>query len=195
MADNPDAFGGSGRAFNYCPIEDFRAFVESCPFTTLAQGHPGAFGYEVSAENIELSKQWFNEQLADMDFSKVYTVDFEIDADDMDFFICKEVDQHKTLWAKEVEEPLFAITGLEVNNKTARICGKNNDTIQITWEDNPIKYVQFKVGEGNPLYDWLSNNWDDTATIILNVIGTLELSTYEGVTSGQVNIKDLEIVK
>ena len=76
-----------------------------------------------------------------------------------------------------------------------RICGKNNDTIQITWEDKPIKYVQFKVGEGNQLYDWLSNNWDDTATVTLNVIGTLELSTYEGVTSGQVNIKDLEIVK
>lgn len=195
MTDNPSVFGGSGRAFNYCPIEDFRAFVESCPFTSLAQGHAGAFGYEVAAENIELSKQWFNEQLADMDFSKVYTVDFELNADDMDFFICKEVDQYKTLWAKEVEEPLFAITGLEVNNKTARICGKNNDTIQITWEDSPIKYVQFKVGEDNPLYNWLNNNWDDTATVTLNVIGTLELSTYEGVTSGQVNIKDLEIVK
>lgn len=195
MADNPDVFGGSGRAFNYCPIDDFRAFVESCPFTGLAQGHAGAFGYEVAAKNIELSKQWFNEQLTDMDFSKVYTVDFEIDADDMDFFICKEVDQYKTLWAKEVDEPLFAITGLEVNNKTARICGKNNDTIQITWEDNPVKYVQFKVGEGNPLYDWLNNNWDDTATVTLNIVGTLELSTYEGVTSGQVNIKDLEIVE
>jgi hypothetical protein len=130
-----------------------------------------------------------------MDCSKVYAVDFEIDADDVDFFLCRTVDEYKTLWAKEVEEPLFAIKGLVVDNKCAKICGKNSDTIQITWEDNPVKYVQFKVDEDNELYYWLMNNWDENATVEINIIGTLELSNYNNITTGQVNIKDLEIVR
>lgn len=193
--DDPTLFGGSGRAFDYCPIDDFRSFVESCPYTTLAQGHNQAFGVEIPAENIEKAKEWFNQQLKDIDFSKVYTVDFEVDAEDVDYFMCRDVDQYKTLWAKEVEEPLFAIKGLVVDSKCARICGKNSDTIQISWEDSQVKYIQFKVGEDNELYNWLSNNWDEDATVELNIIGTLELSTYEGVTTGQVNIKDLVIVR
>jgi single-stranded-DNA-specific exonuclease len=194
-SNDPASCGGSGRAFDYCPIDDFRGFVESCPYVTLAQGHNSAFGVEIPSENIEHAKKWFNEQLADVDFSKIYAVDFEIDADDVDFFLCKAVDDYKTIWAKEVEEPLFAIKGLVVDNKCARICGKNSDTIQIVWEDNPVKYVQFKVDDSNPLYDWLSNNWDDTATVEINIIGTLEISNFNNITTGQVNIKDLEIVR
>ena len=195
MADDPTKFGGSGRAFDYCPIDDLRGFTESCPYVTLAQGHNQAFGVEIPADNVSKAQEWFNQQLADMDFSKVYAVDFEIDADDVDFFLCREVDKYKTLWAKEVEEPLFAIKGLVVDNKCARICGKNSDTIQITWEDNPVKYVQFKVDEENELYDWLNNNWDENATVELDVIGTIELSNFNNITTGQVNIKDLKIVR
>ena len=33
-----NTYGGSGRAFDNCPIEDFRALVDECPYTTLAQG-------------------------------------------------------------------------------------------------------------------------------------------------------------
>ena len=32
-----ETYGGSGRAFDNCPIEDFRALVDECPYTTLAQ--------------------------------------------------------------------------------------------------------------------------------------------------------------
>lgn len=193
--DDPTVFGGSGRAFDYCPIEDFRGLTDSCPYVTLAQGHNQAFGVEIPESNIDKAQKWFNEQLVDMDFNKVYAVDFEIDADEVDFFLCRDVDEYKTLWAKEVEEPLFLIKGLIVDNKCARICGKNSDTIQITWEDFPVKYVQFKVDNSNELYNWLNNNWDENATVELNIIGTLELSTYNGITTGQVSIEDLEIVR
>lgn len=193
--DNQQVFGGSGRAFDYCPIDDFRGFVESCPYVTLAQGHNSAFGVEIQSENIAKAQEWINKQLADTDFSKVYAVDFEIDADDVDFFLCRNVDEYKTLWAKEVEEPLFAIRGLVVDSKCGRICGQNNNTIQIAWEDHLVKYVQFKVDEDNELYDWLNNNWDENATVEINLVGTLEISNYKGVITGQVNIKDLEIVR
>ena len=49
---NDKVYGGSGRVFDNCPVEDFRSLVDECPYTTLAQGHPGAFGIEIPAENI-----------------------------------------------------------------------------------------------------------------------------------------------
>ena len=45
------------------------------------------------------------------------------------------------------------------------------------------------------MYDWLSNNWDEDATVEVNLIGTLELSNFNNITTGQVNIVDLEIVR
>ena len=36
--DDENTYGGSGRAFDNCPIDDFRALVEKCPYTTSAQG-------------------------------------------------------------------------------------------------------------------------------------------------------------
>lgn len=193
--DDPNVFGGSGRAFDYCPVDDFRGLTESCPYVALSQGHNQAFGVEIPSENIDKVQEWFNQQLEGVDFNKVYTVDFEINADDVDFFLCRTVDEYKTIWAKEVEEPLFLIKGLVVDNKCARICGENSNTIQIVWEDFPVKYVQFRVDESNELYDWLNNNWDENATVELNIIGKLGLSTYKGITTGQVNIMDLEIVR
>ena len=78
---NDTTYGGSGRVFDNCPVEDFRALVDECPYTTMAQGHPGAFGVEIPAENIELAKEWINAKLAGIDMDKVYDIDFEIDAE------------------------------------------------------------------------------------------------------------------
>ena len=33
-----NTYGGSGRAFDNCPVEDFRALVDECPYTNFAQG-------------------------------------------------------------------------------------------------------------------------------------------------------------
>lgn len=190
--DNKDVFGGSGRAFDNCPVDDFRALVDECPYTTLAQGHNSAFGIEIPKENIELAKQWLNEQLTDISMEKVYNVDFEVDAEDLDVLMFQTLDHNKTLWGHGVEEPVFAIKNLHISSENAKVCGKRQDTIQIYDEETDVKYVMFCCKEDNELLQWISNNWGDQEADI-TIIGTLGLNLYEGKISSQVNIKDFTI--
>lgn len=187
-----NTYGGSGRAFDNCPIEDFRALVDECPYTTLSQGHNSAFGIGIPVENIELTKQWLNEKLSGVSMEKIYTVDFEVDADELEPQMFQILDQNKTLWGHGVDEPLFAIKNLHISSDNARVCGKNQDTIQIYDEETDVKYVMFFCKDNNELLQWISNNWGDQEANI-TVIGTLGLSYYEGKYDCQVIIKDVEI--
>ena len=185
-------YGGSGRVFDNCPIEDFRALVDECPYTTLAQGHPGAFGVEIPAENIELARDWLSNKLADVDMGKVYNVDFEIDAENLTIPMFQVLDQNKTLWGHNVHEPLFAIKNLHISSANARICGKGQNTIQIYDNVANVKYVMFFCNGEEELYQWINDNWGDDETVI-TVIGTLGLSLYDGKLDQQVIIKDARI--
>lgn len=191
---NDKTYGGSGRVFDNCPVEDFRTLVDECPYTTLAQGHPGAFGVEIPAENIELARDWLNNKLADVDMGKVYDVDFEIDAENLAIPMFQALDQNKTLWGHNVNEPLFAIKNLHISSANARICGKSQNTIQIHDEIADVKYVMFFCSGNEELYQWISDNWGDDEAII-TVVGTLSLSLYNGKLDQQVIIKDAKIEK
>ena len=190
--DDDALYGGSGRAFDNCPIQDFRALVDECPYTDWANGHGGAFGHQIPKDNIELVQQWLNEQLADVSMEKVYEVDFELDAADLEMSMFQILDHNKTLWGHGVSEPLFAIQNLHISSENAKVCGKKQDTIQIYDEATNVKYVMFFCKEDNELLQWISNNWGDQEADI-TVIGKLEINLYEGRMNCQVNIKDFTI--
>lgn len=191
--DDETEYGGSGRAFDNCPVDDFRALVDECPYTTFGQGHNSAFGISIPVKNVELVRQWFNEKLADISMEKAYTVDFEVDADELESFMFQTLDANKTLWGHGVDEPLFAIKNLHISVENARVCGKNQDTIQIYDNETNVKYIMFFCKNDNELLQWLSNNWGDQEADI-TVIGTLGISLYEGKPDSQVIIKDVKII-
>lgn len=191
---NDDIFGGSARCFDNCEIEDFRLLIDSCPHTTFASGHPSAFGIEIPVKNIEATRQWLNEKLADVSMEKVYEVDFEVDADELDQRWFYTLHEYQTLWGHGVDEPTFAIKRLHITSDNARVCGKKLDTIQIYDDEADVKYVMFMCKENNKLLQWINNNWGDQEAYI-DVVGTLELSYYEGKFSNQVRIEDFQIVE
>ena len=190
--DDEEVYGGSGRAFDNCPVEDFRALVDECPYTNFSQGHNSAFGISIPKENISLVRQWLNDQLADISMEKIYEVDFEVDADDLNTSMFQTLDQNKTLWGHGVSEPLFAIRDLYIDSENVKVCGKNRDTIQIYDGMTDVKYVMFFCKGNNKLLQWINNNWGDQYARI-TVVGTLGLNLYEGRLSCQVNIKDFTI--
>ena len=192
-ADDETEYGGSGRAFDNCPIDDFRTLVEECPYTTFSQGHNSAFGISIPKENVSLVQQWLNEKLTDTSMEKIYNVDFEVDAEDLSIYMFQTMDHNKTLWGHGVDEPLFAITNLHISSENARLCGKKQDTIQIYDETTDVKYVMFFCDDDNELLQWISNNWGDQEADIV-IIGTLGLNLYEGKLNCQVNIKDFKII-
>lgn len=187
-----ETYGGSGRAFDNCPIEDFRALVDSCPYVTFGTGHSSAFGISIPVDNLEATKQWLNKQLANVSMDKIYTVDFEVYADELETQMFQVLDKNKTLWGHSVDQPLFAIKDLHLTAENTKICGKKRDTIQIYDEDTDVQYVMFFCKEDGELYQWISNNWGDEE-VDITVIGTLGLSLYDGKLNKQVVIKDLTI--
>lgn len=191
VKETDNGFAGSGRAFDYCPIEDFRELVDECPESTLAQGHPSAFG--TCLTDISLAQEWFNNALEDVSFEKIYDVDFVVEAEDMYVAWCQELDRYKTVFAHGVDEPLWLIKNLHISIENAKIVGKNHDTMQFYDKDTEIKYVMFKCNESNEVFDWLDNRLDDES-IDINIIGTLGINVYEGHATAQVMIKDCEIV-
>ena len=192
VRETDNGFAGSGRAFDYCPIEDFRELVDECPESTMSQGHAQAFG--LCLTDINKAREWFNENLKDVSFEKIYVVDFIVDAEDVSISWCQELDKYKSTFAHGVDEPLWLIKDLYISNDNAKIVGKNDDTIQIYDEDTNIKYVMFKCDESNEVFDWINNNFAGEETYI-NVIGTLGINVYNGQVSPQVLIKECEIRK
>jgi len=191
---NDKTYGGSGRVFDNCPVEDFRSLVDECPYTTLAQGHPGAFGIEIPAENLDATRKWLNDKLSGVSMDKIYHVDFEVDACDLSIPMFQTLDQSQTLWGHNIDEPLFAIKELHITAENSRICGKSQNTIQIYDDATNVKYVMFFCDGEEELYQWINNNWGDNEAVI-TVIGTLGLSSYDGKLDSQVIIKNARIEK
>jgi single-stranded DNA-specific DHH superfamily exonuclease len=182
-----DELAGSGRAFNNCPIEDFRALTEQCPYITMAQGHNAAFGCSLPAENLENVRKWFNEKLDSVSMDKVYAVDFIIDVDDLDVGFIQTIDKHQDLWGQGLAEPLVAIENIALKRSDVHVQGKNFDSIAFTVND--IKYVLFKLPETDALLEWASAWEDDDSEIVMNVVAKVSLNEYQSVYTPQCMIE------
>lgn len=186
-----DELAGSGRAFNNCPITDFRALTEQCPYITFAQGHNAAFGTSLLAKNLENVRNWFNEKLESVSMDKVYAVDFILDVDDIDVGFIRTIDQYQDLWGQGLAEPLVAIENIVLKRSDVHVQGKNFDSIAFTVND--IKYVLFKLPETDSLLEWASAWEDDNSEIVLNVVVKVSLNEYQGVYTPQCMIEEYTI--
>jgi len=182
-------FGGSGRNFDDSPVENLRDTLAQCPYCIMSQGHPSAHGFEIS--DIDETIKWFNEKLSDVDMEKIYRCDFDINIDELDVGFIKDIDDAKWLFGTGLKEPKTIIKNICVNKDDIYICGKNFDTI--CFEIDGIKFVQFKVSNGDLLYDYM-NSWEETDDIIIfDAIVECELNEYKGVVTPQCKIINCEV--
>lgn len=187
VRDHEGALAGSGRAFDNCPIEDFRGLVETCPYTDWGQGHNSAFGCQLPKDNVELAKQWFNDQLRDVSMEKIYHVDFIIDVDDLDVGFIQEIDRYQNLWGHGVAEPFMAIENITIKRSDIRVQGKDSNSVAFTIND--IKFVQFKMDEYDDLLAWASDwSGDENDQITINVVAEVNVSEWKGIYTPQVTI-------
>lgn len=193
VREHNGVLGGSGRAFNNCPITDFRGLVEENPYMDWGTGHNSAFGTQLQYENVELAKQWFNEQLKDISMDKVYSVDFIININDMDVGFIQQIHEHQGIWAHGVNEPLVAITNIALKRTDIHVQGKNFDSVAFIIDD--IKYVQFKMADDNPLLQF-ATQWggDENDEIVLDIVGEVSINEYKGIYTPQVMIKAINVI-
>lgn len=183
---------GSGRAFNNCPITDFRGLAEKCPGVNFAQGHPGAYGVELDGSKVDESRKWFNEQLKDINMEKIYLVDFIIDINDLSVGLVKEIDEYQDIWGHGVDEPIIAIENIIIKRSDINVQGKNFDSIAFMIND--IKFVIFKLSETDQFLEW-ATSWDgnEEDELEMNAIVEMSINEYNGIYTPQCMIKEYEI--
>lgn len=187
-----DSLSGSGRAFNNCPVLDFRGLTEQCPFVNFAQGHNSAFGVSLDGNKINEACEWFNKQLQDISMDKIYFADFVIDVDDLDIGFIQAIDNHQHVWGHGVSEPVVVIEDINIQRPDINVQGKNFDSVAFMVGD--IKFVMFKMSETDPLLEWASD-WsdDEDDDITINAVVEVGLNEYKGVYTPQCMIKDYVI--
>lgn len=190
--DGQTLLSGSCRNFDHSPISDFKDLILKTNIFEFCSGHGNAAGLAIKPENISIAKAKFEELLKSTDFNIPIPCDFIFDLDDLTIEFIQNIHSLDWLWCTGIKEAIVAIENISVPRKDIYIQGKNHDSISFTIND--IKFVQFKLKDGDPLYDFV-NEWggepDDTITF--NAICECSINEYKGILTPQVIIKDCDI--
>lgn len=192
--DNGDeVLSGSGRNFDHSPIESLRDVLNESGHFIFNTGHNNAFGSSLYACNLEDARNTLNEELKDITYDPSYMCDFIIDIDDLSISFIQDIDALSWLWCTGIKEAVVAIENVQVSRKDIHIQGKNYDSIAFTI--NGIKFVRFKLKDGDPIYDFVSEwNGNDDDMISLNIIGECSINDYKNILTPQITIKDCEVI-
>ena len=185
-------YGGSARNVNNSPIDSFKDIVNSTNILD-GRGHANAFGIvglEIDKKDEALAK--LNDILQDVEYDSTYRVDFIIDIDDVSLKIVTDLARLEDVIGQGIEEPMLAVENISLTKDQFEIFGKNEDTVSFMIDD--IKYIQFKCKEGNQLYDWLQNAWDDNDSVVFNIVGKPSINEYNGVRTPQIIIEDVVVI-
>ena len=187
-----EVYGGSARNMNNSPIENLKDVINSTN-VIKGQGHANAFGIvDLPIDKKEEATRILNDILKDVEYDATYLVDYIFDIYEVDVNTIMQLSVFDNIICQGIEEPKIAVENIKLSRSEFEIFGKKEDTISFTY--NGIKYVQFKCKEGNQLYDFLQNAWDDNKTVTFNIVGKPSINEYNGIRTPQVIILDNDII-
>ena len=187
-----EVYGGSARNMNNSPIENLKDVINSTN-VIKGQGHANAFGIvDLPIDKKEEATRILNDILRDVEYDATYLVDYIFDIYEVDVNTIMQLSVFDNIICQGIEEPKIAVENIKLSRSEFEIFGKKEDTISFTYND--IKYVQFKCKEGNQLYDFLQNAWDDNETVTFNIVGKPSINEYNGIRTPQVIILDNDII-
>ena len=185
-------YGGSARNVNHSPIESFKDIVNSTNVFNFGKGHANAFGINLDLDKKDEAINVMNNILRDVEYDSTYRVDFILDIEDVSIKLITELARFEDIVCQGIEEPMLAVENISLTKDCFEIFGKNEDTISFTIDE--IKYIQFKCKEGNSLYDFLQNAWDENDSVTFNIVGKPSINEYNGVRTPQIIIEDVVVI-
>ena len=187
-----EVYGGSSRNMNNSPIENLKDVINSTN-VIKGQGHANAFGIvDLPIDKKEEATRILNDILKDVEYDATYLVDYIFDIYEVDVNTIMQLSVFDNIICQGIEEPKIAVENIKLSRSEFEIFGKKEDIISFTY--NGIKYVQFKCKEGNQIYDFLQNAWDDNETVTFNIVGKPSINEYNGIRTPQVIILDNDII-
>ena len=187
-----DLYGGSGRNFDTCPIDNLKDTLAELNEFEFIQGHFGAFGFSIKAENIKNAIEKSKNTLSHLDFKSI-PIDFIIDFEDLSINFIREIDNLKDFYGTGLKEPYVFIKNIEVSRNQCNLMGKEKNTWKIITDEN-IAIVKFKNDENDEILKWINDETLVDDFIIINVIGNANVNNYNGILTPQILVKEYEVI-
>ena len=184
-------YGGSARNVDNSPIDSFKDIVNSTNVFNFGKGHANAFGVNLDIDRVDEAINVMNGILRDVEYDSTYRVDFILDVEDVSIKLITDLAKFEDIICQGIEEPMLAVENINLTKDCFEIFGKNEDTVSFMIDE--IKYIQFKCKEGNPLYDWIQNAWDENDSVTFNIVGKPSINEYNGVRTPQIIIEDVVV--
>lgn len=185
-------YGGSARNIDHSPVESLKDVINSCTSFNWGRGHANAFGINLDLDKKDEAINELNHMLKDVEYDSTYTVDFILYPEGVTVGLIMELGGLEDVIGQGLDEPMIVVENITLTKDCFEIFGSNADTISFTL--NEIKYIQFKCKEGNKLYDFLQDAWDENDSITFTIVGKPSINEYNGIRTPQITIEDINVI-
>ena len=174
---------GSGRGSDKCEILNFNQWCTETGLFTKVEGHPGAFGCEITFDNTnKLFSLLSTMEKIDEPTYHVYNV---YDSNQIHDQIIKNVAKYDYVWGNTVSSPLFLIKNIPCNKYNLYLLGAKQNKIEFTYHN--IKFVKQTRGSS------LASLYKEIISIVDNfefdIVGRFSID-YKSGKAAQVLVED-----
>ena len=182
-------FAGSARGCDKTGVTDFKSICLATGVCNYAEGHPGAFGVSIDAQNIQTFIQKTDALLADINDEAIYFVDYIYNSTSIDTTNIFDIANLENLWGKDMDEPYIAIKNLKITPDMVTIYDKRGYTIKISLPNN-ISLLKFHATEE----DCSIFQENNTGYIEINLVGRCNENEFNGYITPQIFIEQYQII-
>ena len=196
-----DTYGGSGRNYGLCEIESLAKDLLNTNCFNSIEGHDNSFGFNINKNKIDEMIEIFDNQHKNMKIEDVYLVDYEIPVGRLRPQDIIQIGKWKDIWGNGIDEPMFAITNINLNLSDIKLLGEKKNFISITKEigDHSIKFVKGFTSEKEYnkmiLKDKNKGLGKSIERFRMDIIGRFKINNYNGNEYPQVEIIDYQVTE
>ena len=187
LADDGENCTGSIRGCNLTGINDFKGICEATGVINWTRGHESAAGLSLPTANIEQFLASTDKLLADTPNEPVYKVDYIWEPGNINEQAVLDIADFNPYIGQGFPEPLVAIKELHITKDNLRMMASN--TVKIT-TNSGIPIICFSMP--NEEYEQL---YSENGEVVINAICTCNKNEYLGNISGQLLMKNYEIIR
>lgn len=183
------SYQGSARGCDKAGVSNFKDICEQTNCAMFAEGHQGAFGLGISAEDVLLFVERTNEILKDISDEAIYYVDYIYDNTNVNPEHIGDIARYPELWGKDMDEPFIAIKGLKITKDMVTLMSPDKSpTIKITLP-NKLTIIKFSSSE-----EEFNSLFSETGYIEVDIIGKCGINERGYRPTPQIYVEDYEIV-
>lgn len=182
--NNDGKLVGSLRGYDPFMTET-RDFLNSLQLFDWARGHQNACGVQLQPEMRFQLDDKIGEALVDIELDETHWVDFTMPSASMTESFIYEMESCSNVFGRGLEQPLYAITDIEVRAEDIQLIGKAQNVLK--FNKGNIEYVQFSADPK------LVEIKEAGGTLTLTVVGKTGVNVWLGNKKPQIIIEDVRI--